>query len=50
MWAALGAVAFMVSDAVNGWARFVRSFAAADLVVMTTYHLALFGLVLSLGR
>ncbi|MGZ4203796.1 MAG: lysoplasmalogenase [Actinomycetota bacterium] len=49
-WAAVGALAFMASDAVNGWSRFVRAFAAADLIVMTTYHLALFGLVLSLGR
>jgi uncharacterized membrane protein YhhN len=36
----LGAVTFMVSDAVLAMARFVRRARYADLAVMVTYHLA----------
>lgn len=46
--AILGATAFVVSDAVLGWRRFVAKFAFADLAVMVTYHAALLGIALSL--
>ncbi|MGD9792914.1 MAG: lysoplasmalogenase [Acidimicrobiia bacterium] len=44
-WAAAGASAFVVSDAVLGWDRFVRKLTWAPVTVMVTYHLALAGLV-----
>lgn len=44
-WAAAGASAFVVSDAVLGWDRFVRKLSWAPVSVMITYHLALAGLV-----
>jgi uncharacterized membrane protein YhhN len=44
-WAAAGASAFVVSDAVLGWDRFVRKLTWAPVTVMITYHLALAGLV-----
>jgi uncharacterized membrane protein YhhN len=46
--AAAGAVAFVVSDALLGWSRFVTRFRWDRLAVMVTYHLALAGLVASM--
>lgn len=43
-----GALLFAVSDSVLGWTRFVRDFPRSRIVVMVTYHLAQFGLVLAL--
>ncbi len=44
----VGAMAFVVSDAVLGWNRFVRRERWANVTIMVTYHLALGGLVLTL--
>ncbi len=44
----VGAMAFVVSDAVLGWNRFVREERWANVTIMVTYHLALGGLVLTL--
>lgn len=44
----IGAVAFVVSDSVLGWTRFVSDIGHGRVVVMITYHLAQFGLVLAL--
>lgn len=47
-WGIAGAVAFLVSDALLGWNKFVRPVAWAPVAVMVTYHAALAGLLLSL--
>lgn len=44
----IGAMAFVSSDAVLGWNRFVRGEGWANVTIMVTYHLALSGLVLTL--
>ncbi len=44
----VGAMAFVVSDGVLGWNRFVREERWANVTVMMTYHLALAGLVMTL--
>lgn len=46
--AMVGALLFAASDSVLGWTRFVSDFPRSRLVVMVTYHLAQFGLVLAL--
>lgn len=46
--AIVGALLFAASDSVLGWTRFVSDFRNGRLVVMVTYHLAQFGLVLAL--
>ena len=46
--AIIGALLFAVSDSVLGWTRFVGDFPRSRTVVMVTYHLAQFGLVLAL--
>lgn len=46
--AILGGLLFACSDSVLGWTRFVRDFPNSRIVVMVTYHLAQFGLVLAL--
>ena len=46
--AALGAGLFFVSDLAIGWSRFVADFPRSPLVIMSTYHVAQFLLVLSL--
>jgi alkenylglycerophosphocholine hydrolase len=48
-WALAGAVAFVVSDSILAWNRFVRPLAWARLAIMVTYHVALVGLVLGLA-
>lgn len=45
-----GAVAFMASDSMIAWNRFVRELPYARLAIMSTYHLAQGLLVLSLLR
>jgi uncharacterized membrane protein YhhN len=47
-WAIGGASAFVVSDALLGWGRFVRAHRHGEVAVMVTYHAALVGLLLSL--
>ena len=47
-WAICGALFFYSSDGVLAWNKFVKPFGAARPVIMSTYHLAQFGLVLSL--
>ncbi len=46
--AIVGACLFYTSDALIAWTRFVHDFRHGRLAVMVTYHLAQFGLVLSL--
>lgn len=46
--AVVGAALFYSSDALIAWNRFLRETPHARLVIMVTYHLAQFGLVLSL--
>lgn len=46
--AVLGAALFYSSDALIAWNRFLRETPHARLVIMVTYHLAQFGLVISL--
>lgn len=46
--AIVGALLFAVSDSILGWTRFVSDFPRSRVVVMVTYHLAQFGLVLAL--
>lgn len=48
--AAVGAVLFLVSDALIGWRRFVRPFRNVDLAIIVLYHLGQAGLVLGLAR
>lgn len=48
--AGAGAGLFVASDSMIAWSRFVRSFAAAEVLIMVTYHLGQAGLVLSLLR
>ena len=48
--AGLGAVAFVASDSMIAWDRFVRSWAWAPVAIMVTYHLGQAGLVASLLR
>lgn len=45
----VGAVAFVVSDSVLGWRKFVRDHAWMAVTIMVTYHLALVGLTLGLA-
>ena len=45
--AMIGAAAFVVSDTLLGWAKFVRELLWMPVAVMVTYHLALVGLALS---
>lgn len=47
-WAVAGAMLFVGSDTVLGWNRFVRSWRFAPIVIMVSYHLAQFALVVSL--
>jgi uncharacterized membrane protein YhhN len=47
-WGIAGALAFVVSDALLGWNKFVQPFRSAAVAVMVTYHAALFGLLLTL--
>ena len=46
--AIVGACLFYTSDALIAWTRFIQDFRHGRLAVMVTYHLAQFGLVLSL--
>jgi uncharacterized membrane protein YhhN len=46
--AVVGASLFYVSDALIAWNRFLRETRYARITIMVTYHLAQFGLVLSL--
>jgi uncharacterized membrane protein YhhN len=46
--AIVGASAFVVSDAILGWNKFVKEHRFGPLAVMVTYHVALAGLVLML--
>jgi uncharacterized membrane protein YhhN len=46
--ATIGAVLFMLSDALIGWTRFVADFARSKVAIHVTYHLAQILLVLSL--
>jgi uncharacterized membrane protein YhhN len=41
---AVGGALFFASDGILAWNRFVRSFPAARLLTMITYHLAQYGL------
>ena len=47
-WVMVGAVAFVVSDAVLGWGQFVRERPWMPITVMVTYHAAIACLALSL--
>lgn len=47
-WALLGAAAFVVSDSILGWGKFVVARRWTPTAVMVTYHGALLGLTLSL--
>jgi uncharacterized membrane protein YhhN len=47
-WAMVGAAAFVVSDSILGWGKFVAGRRWMPLAVMVTYHWALVGLTLSL--
>jgi uncharacterized membrane protein YhhN len=47
-WAVAGATSFMISDAILGWNQFVANLRWAPPAIMATYHLALFGLLLSM--
>jgi uncharacterized membrane protein YhhN len=47
-WAVFGAMAFVVSDSILGWNRFVRNVPSAPVLIMVTYHAALVGLALGL--
>ena len=49
-WAIAGAVCFFASDGLLAWNKFVGHFRGARFAVMSTYHLAQFGLVVSLVR
>ncbi|MFM8862000.1 MAG: lysoplasmalogenase [Acidimicrobiia bacterium] len=44
----IGGVAFVASDSVLGWTRFVSDIRQGRVVVMVTYHVAQFGLLLAL--
>ena len=48
--AVVGASLFYLSDALIAWNRFVKETRHAHIAIMVTYHLAQFGLVLSLVR
>ena len=47
-YAGAGAALFAASDSMIAWDRFVRSFRAAPVAIMVTYHLGQAGLVVSL--
>ncbi len=49
-WLTLGAALFVVSDAVLAWNLFVKPLRWGPLAVMVTYHGAVAGLVIGLGR
>lgn len=49
-WAIGGAVCFYASDAILSWDKFVRPLEFGRPAIMSTYHLAQFGLTLSLVR
>lgn len=49
-WLTIGAAAFVASDSVLAWNLFVSKLRWGPLAVMVTYHSALFGLVMGLGR
>ncbi len=49
-WLTAGAAMFVASDSVLAWNLFVRKLRWGPLAVMVTYHAALFGLVVGLGR
>ncbi len=40
-----GAVLFLISDVVNGWARFIRPLPNYRVIIMVTYHLGQFGII-----
>ena len=45
-WTAVGVSAFLLSDTLLGWERFVRGRRWLSVAVMVTYHLALLGITL----
>jgi alkenylglycerophosphocholine hydrolase len=49
-WLTAGAAMFVASDSVLAWNLFVRKLRWGPLAVMMTYHAALLGLVVGLGR
>lgn len=49
-WTIAGALCFFASDGLLAWNKFVGSFVGARFAVMSTYHLAQFGIVVSLVR
>jgi uncharacterized membrane protein YhhN len=48
-WGLAGAGAFVVSDSILGFDRFVRALPWAPVAIMVTYHAALFGLLFALA-
>lgn len=49
-WAIVGAMSFYASDGTLAWNKFVRPIRGGRFVIMSTYHLAQFSIVLSLVR
>ncbi|MBI9033460.1 MAG: lysoplasmalogenase [Bacteroidales bacterium] len=46
--AATGTVSFLISDSVLAWDRFIKKFKAAELILLTTYFIAISLLALSI--
>jgi uncharacterized membrane protein YhhN len=49
-WGTAGACAFLASDSILAWGRFVRTSRRLEVAVMVTYHAALAGLLVALFR
>ena len=50
LFAACGAILFLISDALLAWNRFRMEFKSAQFLIMGTYYVAQWALAMSLGQ
>ncbi len=50
LFAACGAILFLISDALLAWNRFRMKFKSAQFLIMGTYYVAQWALAMSLGQ
>jgi len=50
LFAACGAILFLISDALLAWNRFRMKFKSAQFLIMVTYYVAQWALAMSLGQ
>ena len=50
LFAACGAILFLISDALLAWDRFRMKFKSAKFIIMGTYYVAQWALAMSIGQ